>query len=312
MGLPKSFKQAAFKEAGGPLVIEETPLVLPKPGEILVKVEACGVCFSDHVAQQNYMGGGFPLVPGHEIIGRVAAVGDGVSEWALGERIGGGWHGAHDDAEYCTLRAEAAVRVPDHVDAAKYAPMLCAGVTVFNSMRRMNIGPGKIVAIQGLGGLGHLAIQYANKFGYRVVAMSRDSKKEKFARSLGAHEYIDASKEDVGEALQRFGGAAMIVLTAPNPAGVAPLIKGLDLVGKLLILSTIGEVPIDTGALLHGGNSVHAWPSGHATDSREAIEFAELQGVNCLIEEFPLEKANEAYGAMLKGTVRFRAVITMK
>ncbi|KAK2804339.1 hypothetical protein FQN50_006630 [Emmonsiellopsis sp. PD_5] len=224
------------------------------------------------------------------------------------------------DAEYCTLRADAAVRVPDHVDAAKYAPMLCAGVTVFNSLRRMNIGQGKTVAIQGLGGLGHLAIQYANRFGYRVVALSRDSKKEKLARSLGAHEYIDASKEDVAEALQRLGGAAMIVLTAvPNPAGVAPLLKGMDMLGKLLILSTIGEVPIDTGALsgpfrqseanmcngqLHGGNSVHAWPSGHATDSREAIEFAELQGVNCMVEEFPLEKATEAYGKDTPATVQ--------
>ncbi|KAL9626956.1 MAG: hypothetical protein Q9204_006914 [Flavoplaca sp. TL-2023a] len=298
-------------------------MALPAKGEVLVKVEACGVYFSDIFAQNNIMGGGFPIVPGHEIIGHVAAVADGVSTWKVGDRIGGAWHGGHDGtckackkgifqmcdngvvngetkgggyAEYCMLRSEAAVQVPSHVDAAKYAPILCAGVTVFNSMRNMNIPPGATVAIQGLGGLGHLAIQYANKFGYRVVALSRDSKKEQFARDLGADEYIDASKGDTGEALAD---------------AITPLLKGLGIFGKLLILSIPGTIPVDTAAMIRYGLSVQSWPSGHATDSEEAIQFTEVKKVDCMVEKFPLANANDAFNAMLNGTVRFRAVITM-
>ncbi|KAH8700949.1 alcohol dehydrogenase [Talaromyces proteolyticus] len=339
MSLPKSFKQATFTHSGGPLIIQETDIVNPGPGEILVKVEACGVCYSDTVAQNNLAGRGFPLVPGHEIIGRAAAIGDGVSGWNLGDRIGGGWHGGHDGtcaackrglyqmcdhqeingiskdggyAEYCLLRAEAAVRVPAHVDAAEYAPILCAGVTVFTSIRQMNIAPGAMVAIQGLGGLGHLAIQYANRFGYRVVAMSRGRQKEAFARQLGAHEYIDTSKENAGESLQRLGRASLIVCTAPSVEVISPLMKGLDMLGKLLILSDIGDVPVNTGGMIRYGLSVQSWPSGHAMNSEDAIKFTELQNINCMIERFPLEKANEAYEAMLNGSVRFRAVLTME
>ncbi|KAF7115478.1 hypothetical protein CNMCM5793_002436 [Aspergillus hiratsukae] len=324
---PQTYKQAFFKSAGAPLVIEETPLTPPGPNEILVKVEACGVCFSDVFAQNNVMGGGFPIVPGHEIIGRVAAVGDNVSGWTVGDRIGGGWHGGHDGAckacrkgwyqmcgsqvvngetknggyaEYCLLNSEAAVRVPSHVPAAKYAPILCAGVSVFNSIRHMNVPVGETVAIQGLGGLGHLAIQYANKMGYRVVAISRDAAKEKLVRELGAHEYIDSSKEEAGVALQKLGGASLVVSTAPTAEVISPLLK------------VPGELPIDTVTMLKYALSVQVWPSGHATDSEEAIAFTELQDINCMVEEFPLEKANEAYEAMLKGTVRFRAVITME
>ncbi|EED19785.1 alcohol dehydrogenase, putative [Talaromyces stipitatus ATCC 10500] len=338
MSLPKTFRQAVFKESGGPLVIEDANLNPPAQGEILVKVEACGVCYSDTIAQHNWMGGGFPQVPGHEIIGEVAAVGSGVSGWAVGDRIGGGWHGGHDGtckacktghyqmcdnqlingvtkvggyAEYCILRSEAAVRIPPDVDASEYAPMLCAGVTVFNSMRHMQIPPGSTVAIQGLGGLGHLALQYANKFGYRVVALSRDNKKEKFARQLGAHEYIDGSKEDIGQALQRLGGASLIVSTAPDKDSITPLLSGLGIRGKLLILSVVDGLPVNSAILMRRGSSIHSWPSGHAMDSEEAIQFAGLQDIKCMVETFPLEKANEAYGAMLNGSVRFRSVIKM-
>ncbi|KAI4186224.1 MAG: hypothetical protein L6R41_003611 [Letrouitia leprolyta] len=339
MSLPKTFKQAVFKEAGAPLTVEDAHLTLPGKGEILVKVEACGVCFSDMFAQNNIMGGGFPIVPGHEIIGRVAAVGDEDSLWKLNDRIGGAWHGGHDGtckackkgmfqmcdngvvngetkgggyAEYCILRTEAAVRVPSHIDAAKYAPILCAGVTVFNSMRNMNIPPGSTVAIQGLGGLGHLAIQYAAKMGYRVVALSRDAKKEKFARQLGADEYIDASKADQGEQLQKLGGASLIVATAPSADAITPLLKGLGILGKLLILSIPGQIPVDTAVMIGKGLSVQSWPSGHATDSEEAIEFTEIKKIDCMVEKFPLAKANDAFNAMLNGSVRFRAVITME
>ncbi|KAJ5441175.1 hypothetical protein N7491_003581 [Penicillium cf. griseofulvum] len=355
--IPSTYKQAIFKEEGARLTLEEVALTLPKRDEILVKVEACGVCHSDHFAQTNLMGGGFPIVPGHEIIGRVAAIGEGETLWKEGDRVGGGWHGGHDGtcgpckkgffqmcdngvvngisrnggyAEYCIIRREAAVRIPENVNAAKYAPMLCAGVSVFNSMRQMKIPPGEVVAIQGLGGLGHLAVQYANKFGYRVVALSRDSSKEEFARKLGAHEYIDTSKEDPVTALQKLGGASLIVSTAPVPEIINPLIQGLGVMGKLLILSSklswrwfydifvcadkdivVGGIEVHTGLLVGKGKSIWSWPSGHATDSEDAIAFADLHGIDCLIKEFPLEQCNEAFDAMMEGSVRFRAVITM-
>ncbi|KAJ0107292.1 alcohol dehydrogenase [Diaporthe amygdali] len=340
MALPKTYKQAVFKEKGAALTLEDVELKHPGAGELLVKVEACGVCFSDMFAQQNIMGGGFPLVPGHEIIGRVAEVGANVSGWKVGDRVGAGWHGGHDGschackkgwhqmcdnqvingetksggyAEYAILRSEATASIPEHIDAAKYAPILCAGMTCFNSMRHMDVSPGDTVAVQGLGGLGHLAIQYARRMGFRVVAISRGAGKEEFARQLGAHEYIDTEKTpDAGAALQRLGSAKLIVTTSPTGQGMPDLLKGLGLLGKLLILSVPGEIPINTGALLRYGLSVQSWPCGHATDSEDAIRFTELENIDCMIEKFPLSKANEAFNAMLEGKVRFRAVITME
>ncbi|KAK8095672.1 alcohol dehydrogenase [Apiospora kogelbergensis] len=358
--LPKTYKHAVFKTQGQPLTIEEVELKLPGPGEVLVKVEACGVCYSDMYAQHNGMGGGFPMVPGHEIIGKVAAAGDGVT-WKAGERIGAGWHGGHDGelhtptrtnyqtvlilipppphsgtcnackkgwlqmcespvingenkqggySEYVLIRAEAAVRVPAHVDAAKYAPIMCAGMTAFNALRNMGIAAGETVAIQGLGGLGHMAIQYANRFGYRVVAISRDGSKEAFARKLGAHEYVDASKGDVGAQLQKLGGARLVVATAPTADGMGSLMAGLGLLGKLLVLSVPGDITINTGAMLGKGLSVQSWPGGHCRDSEETIAFTELHGVECIVDTYPLDKAQEAYDAMLAGKIRGRAVIT--
>lgn len=339
MSLPKTYKQAIFAEQGADLKVVEAPLQLPGKKEVLVKVEACGVCFSDFFAQHNIMGGGFPIVPGHEIIGRVAAVGEQVDAWKVGDRIGSGWHGGHDGtcksckkgfhqmcdnqvingetkpggyAEYVILRSEAGVPVPESVDAAKYAPILCAGMTVFNSIRQANIGVGETVAIQGLGGLGHLAIQYANKFGYRVVAISRGADKEKFARELGAHEYIDTDKTEAGEALKKLGGARLVVTTAPKADTMPGLLQGLGPLGKLLILSVPGDVTVNTAVMLRYGISVQAWPCGHAVDSEEAIAFTQLQDIDCLIEKFPLAKADEAFKRMMSGDVRFRAVITFE
>ncbi|KAI1126136.1 GroES-like protein [Nemania abortiva] len=334
--LPSTYRHAVFPGAGQPLVIQETPMTMPKRGEILVKVEACGVCFSDSFAQNNVMGGGFPFCPGHEIIGRVAAVGKSVKTWQVGDRVGGGWHGGHDGsctacskgwfqmcdnqvvngetkpggyAEYTILRTEATVRVPEQVDAAKFAPILCAGMTVFNSLRHMNIPVGDLVAVQGLGGLGHLAIQYAASMGYRVAAISRGSDKEKFARQLGADEYIDSSKGDVGTQLKALGSASLVIATAPTADSITPLITGLGVLGKLLVLSVPGELPVNTGVMLKNGVSVQSWPSGHAKDSEEAIAYTELKGIDCMVKTFPLDKAQQAYKAMLNGSVRFRAVI---
>ncbi|KAL2192785.1 chaperonin 10-like protein [Corynascus similis CBS 632.67] len=338
MTLPKTYKQAAFKSQGAALTIEEVELRLPGPGEVLVKVEACGVCYSDVMAQHNLMGAGFPIVPGHEIIGHVAAVGDGVKTWKVGDRVGAGWHGGHDGtcfackkgmhqmcdnqvingatkaggyAEYVIFRSEATVRVPTHVNAAKYAPALCAGMTVFNSLRHMDVKPGETVAVQGLGGLGHLAVQAAQRMGYRVVAISRGADKEAFARQLGAHEFVDTSKEDPGGALRRLGGAKLIMTTAPSAKVMGTLLQGLGPLGKLLILSVPGEVPINTGVLLRYALSVQSWPCGHATDSEDTIQFMDMQRIECMVQTYPFEKANDAFQAMMDGTVRFRAVIVM-
>ena len=213
--------------------------------------------------------------------------------------------------EYVTLRTEAVVSVPKELDPAEAAPLLCAGVTVFNSLRKQNITPGDIVAVQGLGGLGHLALQFTSKMGFRTVAISSSDSKRKFAKDLGAHDYIDTSQGDVGEQLQKMGGASCIILTAPNPKVVPPLVNGLGIQGKIIILAPVGEVSINTIPMIGKGLSVGAWPSGHALDSEEAIAFAMTHGVKCMVEKFPFDKANEAMDHMMSGKVRFRSVLVM-
>ncbi|KAH8660342.1 alcohol dehydrogenase GroES-like domain-containing protein [Xylariales sp. PMI_506] len=340
MALPKTYKQAVFNAMGGELALEEVPLVMPRPGEILVKVEACGVCHTDACAQYNVFGGGFPIVPGHEIIGKVAALGDGVAGWEIGDRIGGAWHAGHDDtcdncklgyyqlcepyvvngvtkpggyAEFCILRAQAAVRIPANVDAAKYAPMLCAGATAFVALRTAGLKPGATVAVQGIGGVGHMVIQFARKMGYRVVAISRGREKEKDARALGAHEYIDSSEVDAGAALRDIGRVALVLTTALAAGVMPPLIKGIGSYGKMIILSLLqqGDITINSTEMFIRGISVQALPTGPCIDSELAVKFAHLHDMECWVQTFPLERAKEAYDAMMAGKSRFRAVIVM-
>nr|E1ACQ9.1 RecName: Full=Alcohol dehydrogenase notN; AltName: Full=Notoamide biosynthesis cluster protein N [Aspergillus sp. MF297-2]ADM34147.1 dehydrogenase [Aspergillus sp. MF297-2] len=338
MSLPQTYKRAVFKELGHPLTVEDAPLKLPGPNELLIKVEACGVCYSDMYSQYNGLGGGFPIVPGHEIIGKVAVVGSEVRDWNVGQRIGAGWHGGHDGtckackqgyfqmcdstavngatkeggyAEYTLIRSESAVHIPANVDAASYAPILCAGLTVFNSIRNVNIRAGETVAVQGLGGLGHLAIQYAKRMGYRVVAISRGPEKEAAARELGADEYIDSNEGDSGEQLAALGGAALAVTTASTGEAITPLLKGLGILGKLLVLSFPSNLTLEPTDLLKYGLSVHFWPSGHPSDAEDAVRFAENTNIASVVEKFPLEQAQQAFESMLSGKVRFRAVITM-
>ncbi|KAF3041854.1 hypothetical protein E8E12_000291 [Didymella heteroderae] len=281
----------------------------------------------------------FPRIPGHEMIGDIVAVGVGEKKWQVGDRVGGAWHGGHDGtckacnrglfqmcddavanginrdggyAEYCTLRTEAAVRVPLDVDPAAYAPMLCAGVTTFNSLRNMNITAGDVVAVQGIGGLGHLAIQYARKMGFHTVALSTNESKRDFSKQLGANDYIDTTTEDATEALQKIGGASCIIVTAPSPEIMGPLVGGLGQLGKLLVLAAVGDVPIDTAKLMEKGASVHGWPAGHALDCEEAISFAQHQDVNCMVQKFPFDKVEEAVAHMESGKARFRCVLTME
>ncbi|KAK3683117.1 hypothetical protein LTR37_020555 [Vermiconidia calcicola] len=320
--LPKTYKAAVITGQQKPLEIQELPMPELKDGEVLLKVLACGIkCL------------------GHEYVGDIVCVSSSEKKWKVGDRVGGAWHGGHDFTcracsrgqfqmcknktingvsrdggygQYATVRSEAAVRIPKDADPAKIAPLLCAGVTVFNGMRNMNITAGDTVAVQGLGGLGHLAIQYARKMGYHTVALSRGTAKKDFAMKLGATDYIDTEASNVGEELQKLGGAACIAVTAPNPDVITPLLEGLAPAGTLLLWTAIGPVPVNTVPMVLNALSVRGWPSGHALDSEEAIAFADVHGVECMIEKFPLEKVNEAMEHMLSGKVRFRAVLTME
>ncbi|KAJ3546280.1 hypothetical protein NM208_g1645 [Fusarium decemcellulare] len=337
--LPKTYKAAIMEGPGLPLKMVDLELKQPGQGQVLVKVLACGVCHSDAGLQQGQFGPNlFPRVAGHELVGDVVAVAEDVTRIAVGERVGGAWHGGHDHtcrqcyaglfqicsngtangisqdggyAEYVLLRSEAVVRIPKDLDPAEVAPMLCAGVTVFNGIRKMAVKPGSLVAVQGLGGLGHLAVQYASKMGYKVVVLSSSASKKKDALELGARDFIDTSVEDPATGLQRLGGASLILATAPNPKAISPLTGGLRPMGKLCILAPVGPVEINSVDLISKAVSVHGWPGGHAMDCEDAIEFAREHSVRCFVERFALEDAEEAMKHMLENKVRFRSVLVM-
>ncbi|KAH6991302.1 chaperonin 10-like protein [Ilyonectria sp. MPI-CAGE-AT-0026] len=337
--LPKTYKAVVLQAANTPMTLVDVELKHPTKGEVLVKVLACGVCFSDVATASGHMGDVFPRVPGHEIVGDVVEVGEGVTRFKGGERVGGPWHGGHDGecrqcqrgqfqmcenaavngvnrdggfAEYVLLRAEAVVRVPKEIDPADAAPLLCAGVTVFNGIRKLGIEQGALVAVQGLGGLGHLAVQYANTMGYEVAVLSSGDEKSAFAKQLGAHHYINTKTSDPSVELMKFGGASIIVQTAPNPKVMSPLVAGLAPGGKLLSLAPVGSVPIDTVALVMKGASIQGWPSGHALDSEEAIRFAMVHNVKCMIEKYPFAKVQDAVDSLIAGKPRFRNVLVME
>jgi D-arabinose 1-dehydrogenase-like Zn-dependent alcohol dehydrogenase len=283
-----------------------------------------------------YPGLTLPRVPGHEIAGRVDAVGASVSAWKPGDRVGVGWHGGHcflctpcrkgdfinceragitgltldgGYAEYAVVPYEAAARIPDDLAAPDAAPLLCAGVTTYNALRNSGARAGDVVAVQGIGGLGHLAIQYAARMGFRTVALSHGSDKEALARELGAHEYVDTQRGDAAEGLTRLGGADLVLATAPNSAAIASTLSGLKPRGKLLIVAAAFE-PLQVQAVsLLSGKAIAGWPSGSAIDSEETMAFSALTGVRARIEKFPLEKAEEAFGKVMANRVRFRAVL---
>jgi D-arabinose 1-dehydrogenase-like Zn-dependent alcohol dehydrogenase len=305
-----------------------------------VKVEACGICHSDALVKEGYWPGiQYPRVPGHEIAGRIDAVGADVTLWKAGQRVGVGWHGGHcficdpcrrgefilcrnekitaisfdgGYAEYMIAPAEAVAAMPDDLPADEAAPLLCAGITVFNAMRNAGARAGDTVAIQGIGGLGHLGIQYARQMGFRTVAIGRGGDKEPLARKLGAHEYVDTSKGSAADALQKLGGAHVILATAPDSKSTSPLIDGLAPNGKLLIVGAGAEPLTFTPIQLIGPRrTVRGWPSGTAKDSEDTLRFSSLTGVRPMIERYPLEKAAEAYQQMIGGKARFRVVLTM-
>jgi alcohol dehydrogenase/propanol-preferring alcohol dehydrogenase len=333
-------KSMVVRSPRSPLVLEDRKPPVPGPGRIRIKVHACGVCHSDQfVTDGLWPGLELPRVPGHEVAGVVDAIGDGVTRFKTGDRVGIGWHGGHDGTcdvcltgrfihcrnaqitgisfdggygDHLVAPAVAFAPIPDGLDFAEAAPLLCAGVTTFNALRNSGARPGDLVAVQGLGGLGHLGVQYARAMGFEVAAISRGTDKEEFARKLGAHHFIDSGRKDFAGAMAKLGGARVILATAPHAPSIAALVPGLGLEGCLLIVAAPFE-PIAIGAidLLSRDARIQGWSSGTATDSADAMAFAVKHRVRPMIEKFPLPDAGRALQAMLQGTVRFRAVLEM-
>ena len=337
--MPK-MKVVQVSKAGGNFEIVERNIPEPGRNQVRIKVEACGICHSDQLVKEGYWPGiQYPRVPGHEIAGRIDAVGGGVSNWKPGQRVGVGWHGGHDFTcnacrrgdfincqneqitgisydggyqEYMLAPAEAVAAIPDELPAAEAAPLLCAGITVFNALRHSGARPGDLVAIQGIGGLGHLGIQYARQMGFRTFAIGRGKDKEALARKLGAAHYVDTAAGDPSAELKKFGGASVILATAPDSKSMSALVNGLASNGKLVVVGAgadpLAVTPIQ---LIVGSKTLQGWASGIATDSEDTMQFSTLSGVRPMIEKYPLEKAAEAYDQMISGRARFRVVLTM-
>jgi D-arabinose 1-dehydrogenase-like Zn-dependent alcohol dehydrogenase len=333
-------KAVQVSKPGGNFEVVERNIPDPARNQVRIKVEACGICHSDALVKEGYWPGiQYPRVAGHEIAGRIDAVGADVTNWKPGQRVGVGWHGGHDFtcracrrgdfmncqnekitgithdggyAEYMIAPAESVAAIPDELAAADAAPLLCAGITVFNALRHAGAHPGDLVAVQGIGGLGHLGIQYARQMGFRTFAIGRGKDKEALARKLGAFHYIDTAAGDPSAELQKFGGARIILATAPDSKAMSLLINGLSSDGKLLVVGAGSEpLTVTPIQLIVGSKAIQGWASGIATDSEDTMQFSALSGVRPMIEKYPLEKATEAYEQMITGRARFRVVLTM-
>jgi len=325
-------------EAGGPFDVTDLPMPEPDAGEVRVEVRACGICHSDaFVKDGTFPGIEYPRVPGHEVTGIVDAVGSGVDMWSEGDRVGVGWHGGHcftcdacregdfvncenakvtgisfdgGYAEYMVAPEEAVARLPEDLDFDEAAPLLCAGITTYNALRNADFSPGAHVAVQGIGGLGHLGVQYAKKFGCEVTALSRGTDKETLAAELGADHFIDTTEGNPGEALQALGGADILLATAPNSNAITSVVDGLGRDGTLLVVAATGEpIEVSPMQLIMGRRSVKGWPSGHADDSEDTLDFSALTGVTPMIETYPLSDAAAAYDRMINNEARFRVVL---
>jgi len=332
-------KAMVVREANGDFELEERETPEPEPGWVRIAVEACGICHSDaFVKTGGFPGLQLPRVPGHEVAGKVDALGEGVDTLKVGDRVGVGWHGGHcftcaacrrgdfigcAKAQICGVSYDggyqehmvaplaAVARIPDALSPVDAGPLLCAGVTTFNAMRNSGIRAGDTVAIQGIGGLGHLAVQYAYRMGMRTVALSRGTDKKALAEELGAHHYIDAKAQDPVEELQKLGGADLVLATAPHAEAISSVVGGLSKRGKLMIVAAAFEPLQISGMAMLSGKQIHGWPSGTAVDSEDTMEFSALTDVRPETETFALEQANEGYAKMIENRVRFRAVLTM-
>jgi len=326
--------------AGGAFQLLQKTFPDPGPGHVRIRVQACGVCHSDSLTKLGQWPGiQFPRVPGHEVAGVVDAVGPDVALFKPGQRVGLGWHGGHCNycapcrrgdfilcenqlisginfdggyADYVIAPANALAFVPDDLNDVDAAPLLCAGITTFNALRNSGARTGDTVAILGIGGLGHLAVQYAAKSGYRTVAIARGQDKGPLAKQLGAHIYIDSTAQDPAKELQKLGGANVILSTLTSAQALEWAVDGLALAGKLIMVGAIdGPIVANPFPMLLGRRTIAGWPSGTGMDSEDTLKFSALTGVKPMLETYPLEKAEEAYDRMMSGKARFRVVLTI-
>jgi D-arabinose 1-dehydrogenase-like Zn-dependent alcohol dehydrogenase len=333
-------KAAQISKANGDWELVERDIPEPGPGQVRVKIDACGVCHSDSLVKEGLWPGlQYPRVPGHEVAGRIDEVGENATAWKTGQRVGVGWHGGHcfvcepcrrgdfamcinrkvtgidfdgGYAEYMIAPAPALAAIPDELPAEEAGPFMCAGVTVYNALRNSGARVGQLVAVHGIGGLGHLGVQYSRRMGFKTVAINRGNDKEPLARQLGAHHYIDSVATDASAELQKLGGARVILATAPNAHAISPLVDGLSPDGVLLVPAAPAEpLVIGVTPLIMGRRSVAGWYSGTARDSQDTLEFSVLSDVHPMIEKYPLERVAEGYEEMNTGKVRFRVVLTM-
>jgi D-arabinose 1-dehydrogenase-like Zn-dependent alcohol dehydrogenase len=333
-------KVAQIPKAGADFEIVEREIPKPGVGHVRIKVEACGVCHSDVLTKEGaWPGIQYPRIPGHEVAGIIDELGAGVSEWTEGQRVGVGWHGGHDGTclscrrgdfrncrnqkiagisydggyqQYMVAPVEALVAIPESLGAAEAAPLLCAGITTYNALRHSGALPGDMVAVQGIGGLGHLGIQFGNKFGYKVAAIGRGSENAPLAKKLGATVYIDSKSTNAAEELQKLGGAQVILATAPSSKAMSQLIDGLGPNGKLMVVgATFDPIEVTPIQLISGSRTIQGWAAGTPADSEDTLRFAELTGVRPMTETYPLEKAADAYARMMSGDAQFRVVLTM-
>ncbi len=335
-----TMKVAQVSKPGADFQIVEREIPTPGPGHVRIKVQACGVCHSDVLTKEGgWPGIQYPRVPGHEVAGIIDEVGAGVSAWKKGQRVGIGWHGGQDNTcpecrrgdfrncrnvqiagisydggyqQYMVAPVEALVGIPDSLNDTEAAPLLCAGITTYNALRHGGAFPGDLVAVQGIGGLGHLGIQFANKFGYKVAAIGRGAENAALARKLGANVHIDSRATNAAEALQKLGGARVILATAPSSKAMSELIDGLGPNGKLIVVgATFDPLEVTPIQLISGSRTIQGWAAGTPADSEDTLRFAELSGVRPMIETYPLERAAEAYARMMSGNAQFRVVLTM-
>jgi D-arabinose 1-dehydrogenase-like Zn-dependent alcohol dehydrogenase len=333
-------KVAQVSKPGSEFQIVEREIPKPGEGHVRIKVQACGVCHSDVFTKEGLWPGiQYPRVPGHEVAGVIDEVGVGVPGWKKGQRVGVGWHGGHDNTcrqcqrgdfrncrnlqvpgisydggyqQYMIAPVEALVPIPESLRDVEAAPLLCAGATTFSALRRSGALPGDLVAVQGIGGLGHLGIQFASRFGYKVAAVGRGPETAALAKKLGASEYIDSQSTNAAEALQKLGGAQVIIATAPNAKSMSALIDGLAPNGKLMVIgATSDPLEVTPVQLITQSRNIEGWFAGPPADAGDTLTFAELSGVRAMIETYPLEKAAEAYARMMSGKAEFRVVLTM-
>ena len=333
-------KAVQVPKAGADFELVEREIPQPGPGHVRIRVQACGVCHSDVITKDGLFPGiAYPRVPGHEIAGVIDEVGAGVKEWKKGQRVGVGWHGGQDGTclacrrgdfvncsivkvcgisydggyqEYMVVPVEAVAEMPESLDPSEAAPLMCAGITTFNALRHSGALPSDLVAVQGIGGLGHLGIQFAKKFGYQVAAVGRGPQNAALAKKLGADHYIDSAKADPAAELQALGGAKAILATAPSGAAMSALVGGLGANGTLVVVGAASDpLAVPPLQLILGKRRVQGWAAGLPTDSEDTLRFAEMTGVRPMIEKYPLVRAAEAYERMMSGKAEFRVVLTM-